>query len=97
MFDTREVADNTVPGVSSPDHRHVTLHLVAQATVEFGADQLWPLHGDYARFGIDLPSFANEVTRRLHSDGYVGYRLTGERITIIPISAIKRIDFTQLP
>jgi hypothetical protein len=78
------------------DQRHVTLHLTAQATVEFTADQLWPTHGDYSRFGIDLPSFAQEVARRLNVDGYVGC-LVEDRITVIPISAIKRMDFRLDP
>jgi hypothetical protein len=79
----------------SDDRRHALLHLTAQATVEFAPDQLWPLHGDYARFGIDLPSFAHEVARRLRTDGFIGYCLDGEGITIIPVGAIKRIDFIQ--
>jgi hypothetical protein len=82
---------------SSADHRHVTLHLTAQSTVEFTADQAWPRHGDYSRFGIDLASFAEEVSRRLRTDGYVGYSVDDERITIIPLNAIKRIDFFEKP
>lgn len=62
--------------------------------MEFSANQLWPSHGDYSRFGSDLDAFAEEVTRRLRTDGYVGYRLSAERITMIPLSTIKRIDFT---
>ena len=62
--------------------------------MEFSADQLWPSHGDYSRFGNDLDAFAEEVTRRLRTDGYVGYRLSAERITMIPLSTIKRIDFS---
>lgn len=87
--------EGVVGGVepSAADRRHVILHLTAQATVEFSAGQLWPLHGDYGRFGIDLTSFADEVLRRLRTDGYVGYRVGGERITVIPFSAIKRVDF----
>ncbi len=61
--------------------------------MEFSADQLWPSHGDYSRFGHDLDAFAEEVTRRLRTDGYVGYRLSAERITMIPLSTVKRIDF----
>lgn len=82
---------------SSADRRHVTLHLTAQSTVEFTADQAWPRHGDYSRFGIDLASFAEEVSRRLRTDGYVGYSTHEQRITIIPLSAIKRIDFFEKP
>lgn len=77
--------------------RRVTIHLTAQATVVFTAEQLWPLHGDYARFGPDLPAFAGEVTRRLQADGYVGYRLAEDRISVIPIGSIKRIDFSYTP
>lgn len=78
------------------DHRWVTIHLTAQATVEFTAHQLWPMHGDYARFGPDLASFAQEVTRRMHVDAYIGY-CHGEKISVIPLSAIKRIDFYEVP
>jgi len=74
--------------------RRVTIHLTAQTTLEFSADQLWPRHGEYARFGTDLAAFAEEVGRRLRTDGYVGCCLSGERITMIPLSAIKRIDFS---
>jgi hypothetical protein len=77
------------------DRRHVTIHLTAQATVEFGASQLWPRDGEYSRFGLDLGSFALEVTRRLHSDAYVGFCTQYEQISVIPLSAIKRIDFVQ--
>ncbi|MFL6163321.1 MAG: hypothetical protein ACJ74U_13960 [Jatrophihabitantaceae bacterium] len=80
---------------ATPGERRVTIHLTAQATVDFTADQLWPLHGDYARFGPDLPSFAQEVTRRLRADGYVGYRPAEDRITVIPLDSIKRIDFSH--
>ncbi len=75
--------------------RHATLHLTAQATVEFAADQLWPLHGDYSRFGVDLQSFAHELTRRLQTDGYIGYRQGDKRITLIPLASIKRIDVNE--
>lgn len=77
------------------DRRHVMLHLTAQATVEFGADQLWPSHGDYSRFGVELSSFAQEIMRRLHVDGYVGFVLGEDGITVIPLAAIKRIDFRE--
>jgi hypothetical protein len=80
---------------STSESRHATLHLTAQATVEFAADQLWPLHGDYSRFGVDLQSFAHELTRRLQTDGYIGYRLGDRRITLIPLASIKRIDVNE--
>jgi hypothetical protein len=79
------------------DQRRVTIHLTAQATVVFTAEQLWPMHGDYARFGPDLAAFAGEVTRRMRADGYVGYRLADDRITVIPVGSIKRIDFSHTP
>jgi hypothetical protein len=72
----------------------VNIHLLQQTTVSFDASQLWPLHGDYARFGNDLPSLAAEVTRRLQTDGYIGYSPQAENITIIPLAAVKRIDFS---
>ncbi len=72
----------------------VTIHLLQQTTVSFNAGNLWPMHGAYSRFGNDLPSFAEEVTRRLHADGYIGYTQDGEGITVIPLSAIKRVDFS---
>jgi hypothetical protein len=78
---------------SPADERRVTIHLTATpAAVSFTANQLWPLHGDYARFGPDLASFAQEVARRLHADAYVGYS-HDEQITLIPLPAIKRLDF----
>ena len=51
----------------------VTIHLIQQTTISFGAGDLWPMHGAYGRFGTDLASFAEEVTRRLSADGYIGY------------------------
>jgi len=79
----------------SGDQRRIRLHLTAQTTVEFTADHLWPLTGDYGRFGIDLASFAQEVTRRLRTDGYVGFAPNEGEITVIPFSAVKRIDFVD--
>jgi hypothetical protein len=75
------------------DHMHVTIHLIQQATVEFDAADLWPLHGAYSRFGADLDSFAEEVTRRLRIEGYLGFRAASDTISVIPLSAVKRIDF----
>ena len=82
---------------TASDRMHVTLHLVQQTTVDFDANHLWPLHGAYGRFGADLDSFAGEVARRLSSDGYLGFRPTSSSITVIPLSAVKRIDFTVRP
>ena len=79
---------------TASDHMHVTIHLVQQTTVDFDADVLWPLHGAYSRFGADLDSFAGEVTRRLSADGYLGFRPNSGSITVIPLGAVKRIDFT---
>lgn len=76
---------------------HVTIHLIQQTTVSFAAGDLWPLHGAYGRFGNDLASFAEEITRRLHADGYIGYTLGADKITVIPLSAIKRVDFATGP
>jgi hypothetical protein len=75
--------------------RRVRIHLDAQATVDFSADQLWPRHGEYARFGPDLAALAEEVSRRLRMEGYVGYSPADDHITLMPLSAIKRIDFTE--
>jgi hypothetical protein len=72
---------------------HVTIHLIQQTTVDFDAADLWPLHGAYSRFGADLASFAEEVTRRLRTDGCLGFRTASDKITVIPLSAVKRIDF----
>ena len=80
-----------------PSRLRVTIHLVQQSTVNFAADELWPMHGAYGRFGYDLPSFAEEVTRRLHADGYIGYILGTDQITVIPLNAIKRVDFSNEP
>jgi hypothetical protein len=79
----------------SSSHLHVTIHLLQQTTVDFDAADLWPLHGAYARFGADLASFAEEVTRRLRSDGYLGYRPDPDSISIVPLAAVKRIDFSM--
>lgn len=62
--------------------------------MELSAGELWPMHGDYARFGADLPSFAQEVTRRLRADGYIGFSRGANQISVVPLSSIKRIDFT---
>jgi hypothetical protein len=42
--------------MTAPDapHLHVTIHLVRQTAVSFAADDLWPMHGAYSRFGNDL-------------------------------------------
>lgn len=77
------------------DTRRVTIHLSAEATVEFSVDQLWPHHGEYARFGTDLAAFAEEVSRRLRTESCIGYSLSPHQITLIPINAIMRIDFTE--
>jgi len=75
----------------------VTIHLIQQSTVSFDADHLWPLHGAYARFGNDLSALAEEVTRRLHADGYIGFSVPPDNITAIPVRAVKRIDFSSAP
>ena len=82
--------------MTAPDssRMRVTIHLVQQTTVSFSAAQMWPLHGAYARFGNDLSSFAEEVTRRLRTEGYVGFAPQTDEITIIPFGAVKRIDFS---
>ena len=77
---------------ANPDRMHVTIHLI-----DFDAADLWPLHGAYSRFGSDLDSFAEEVTRRLSSDGYLGFRPNPTSISIIPFDAVKRVDFTVRP
>lgn len=79
---------------ASSDPMHVTIHLIQQTTVDFDAAELWPMHGAYSRFGSDLASFAEEVTRRLRSDGYLGFRSNAHSISIVPLAAVKRIDFT---
>jgi hypothetical protein len=77
-----------------PDQRWtVVLHLHHEATIHFDASQLWPLTGAYGRFGTDLDALAAEVARRMHEDGYVGYRPTPETIALLPLNAISRLDF----
>jgi hypothetical protein len=76
---------------------HVTLHLPDGAEVTFDAAELWPLHGAYARFGNDLPSFAEEIGRRLHTEGFVGFSASPDRITIIPMGVVRRVDFALTP
>jgi hypothetical protein len=34
-----------------------------------------------------------EVTRRLGEDGYIGFQPDPDTITVVPISAVKRMDF----
>jgi hypothetical protein len=82
--------------MTAPDsaRMRVTIHLLQQTTVAFDASQLWPLHGEYARFGNDLPSLAEEVARRLRNDGYIGFSPHADDITLIPLAAVKRIDFS---
>jgi hypothetical protein len=85
--------------MTAPDssRMHVTLHLMHEAEVSFDAAELWPLHGAYARFGNDLPSFAEEVGRRLHSEGFIGFSTAPGTITIIPMGVVKRVDFALTP
>lgn len=82
---------------TASDQMHVTIHLVQQTTVDFDGNDLWPLGGAYSRFGADLDSFAGEITRRLSTDGYLGFRPNSASIMVIPLSAVKRIDFTSRP
>ncbi len=79
---------------ADPSLMSVTLHLLQQTTVVFDAAELWPRHGAYSRFGNDLPSFAEEVTRRLQTDGFIGFSPDESSITVIPIGAVKRVDFS---
>jgi hypothetical protein len=72
---------------------HVTLHLLHDPDVSFDAGELWPLHGAYARFGNDLPSFAEEIGRRLHTEGFIGFSPEPDTITIIPGHVVRRVDF----
>ena len=74
----------------------VTLHLVQQATVAFDSAELWPMHGPYARFGVDLAAFAAEVMRRFNVDQYLGFHADPATVTVIAREAVKRIDFTAV-
>jgi hypothetical protein len=81
---------------AASEHRgQAVVHLIQQSTVTFSAAHLWPMDGAYSRFGPDIDSFAREVARRLQEDGYVGFRADDNSISIIPFSAVKRIDFTS--
>lgn len=80
-----------------PSELLVTIHLTPQSTVVFDATKLWPLQSAYERQGSDLPSFAEEVTRRLHADGYIGFASGSNRLTVIPLNAVRRVDFTVAP
>jgi hypothetical protein len=73
----------------------VTIHLTQQATVVFDAADLWPRPAGYTRTDNDLPSFAEQLSRRLHSDGFIGYSAKPDSITVIPIGSVKRIDFSM--
>lgn len=81
---------------ASAGRMHVSIHLVQQSTVAFSAADLWPLQGAYSRFGPDIEAFAEEITRRLRDDGYVGFR-SKDRITVIPLAAVARLDFSAEP
>ncbi len=75
---------------SSPVHVRVIIHLMQQSTVSFEAADIWPrAAGDF-----DVESFATEVTRRLYTDGYIGYTTSTDAITVIPADSVKRLDFT---
>lgn len=78
---------------SSPAHTRVIIHLMQQSTVSFEAADIWPSAG----IEFDVASFAEEVTRRLHNDGSVGYTTGPDAITVIPASSVKRLDFTATP
>lgn len=80
-----------------PSQLLVTMHLMQQSTVVFDATKLWPLQSAYERQGSDLPSFAEEVTRRLHVEGYIGFASDTNRLTVIPLNVVKRVDFTIAP
>ncbi|HEY2985599.1 MAG TPA: hypothetical protein VGJ38_15690 [Jatrophihabitantaceae bacterium] len=75
---------------SSPAHVRVIIHLMQQSTVSFEAADIWPRAG----VDFDVESFATEVTRRLYSDGYLGYTTGTDAVTVIPAGSVKRLDFT---
>ena len=77
------------------DTRRVSIHLTEQATIDFEVGQLWPMEGEYGRFGNDLAAFAAEVGRRMTQDSYLCFCRSSDRITMIPTGAIKRLDFTD--
>jgi hypothetical protein len=68
----------------------VIIHLMQQSTVSFEAAEIWPRAGA----DFDLESFATEVTRRLYTDGYLGYTTGTDAVTVIPAGSVKRLDFT---
>src|SRR4051794_22622922 len=70
---------------SDPASVRVIIHLMQQSTVSFDAGDMWPPAG--AEF--DVESFAAEVTRRLYTDGYIGYRTSADAITVIPANSVK--------
>jgi hypothetical protein len=80
---------------SDPAHLRVIIHLMQQSTVSFEAGDVWPRPTSAAAH--ELESFAMEVTRRLNSDGYIGYMSSPGTITVIPLSSVKRLDFTTTP
>ena len=77
---------------SSLVHVRVIIHLMQQSTVSFEAADIWPR----AEVDFDVESFATEVTRRLHTDGYLGYTTSTDAITVIPAGSVKRLDFTTV-
>jgi hypothetical protein len=65
----------------------VTIHLIRQRTVDFDAANLWPLRGVYSP---SAPTWvvAEEVTRWLGSDDYLGFRRDQASDTIVPLKAV---------
>ena len=83
-----------MPDTEWPDLR-VIVHLAQQTAVTFAAGELWPaFDGDGAGPGAAVSAVAVEVTRRLRTDGYVGYSPDEGTVTVIPGDAVRRIDVT---
>ncbi len=75
---------------------HVIVHLDQQSAVSFAAGDVWPRSGLVQDPG-DLETWAEELTRRLHADGYLGYRDGRDRITVVTLGSIRRVDFSTEP
>jgi hypothetical protein len=67
----------------------VTIHLVHQSAVDFEANDC-----GHSRWAPARTLFAGEIARWLDSDGYLGLRPNAGSIIMIPLGAVKWLDFT---
>lgn len=71
----------------------MTIHLVHQSAVDFEANDCGHCMAD-SRWAPARTLFAGEIARWLDSDGYLGLRPNAGSIIMIPLGAVKWLDFT---